>query len=68
MRRRLVEFIGVAVVLVAVIGLLERAHAPGVPATGLGGEDQAFAEGRGPDPVTRDNATGGGTIGDPLGR
>ena len=50
MRRRLVELIGVAVVLAAVIGLLERAQAPGGPATG------------------RDNATGGGTIGDPLGR
>ena len=24
--------------------------------------------GRGPDPATRDNATGGGTLGDPLGR
>lgn len=31
-------------------------------------EEQAFAEGRGPDPATRDTATGGGTIGDPLGR
>ena len=31
-------------------------------------EEQAFAEGRGPDPATRDNATGGGTGGDPLGR
>ena len=31
-------------------------------------EEQAFAEGRGPDPATRNNATGGGTAGDPLGR
>ena len=31
-------------------------------------EEQAFAEGRGPDPATRDTATGGGTIRDPLGR
>ena len=31
-------------------------------------EEQEFAEGRGPDPATRDTATGGGTIGDPLGR
>ena len=28
-------------------------------------EEKAFAEGRGPDPATRDNATGGGTV-DPL--
>ena len=31
-------------------------------------EEQAFAEGRGPDPATRDNVAGGGTAGDPLGR
>ena len=31
-------------------------------------EEQAFAEGRGPDPATRNNAAGGGTAGDPLGR
>ena len=31
-------------------------------------EEQAFAEGRGPDPATRDTATGGGTIDDPIGR
>jgi hypothetical protein len=29
-------------------------------------EELAFAEGRGPDPATRDNATGGGQIVDPL--
>ena len=31
-------------------------------------EEQEFAQGLGPDPATRDTATGGGTIGDPLGR
>ena len=31
-------------------------------------EEQEFAAGRGPDPGTRDTATGGGTIEDPLGR
>jgi hypothetical protein len=29
-------------------------------------EERAFAEGRGPDPATRDNATGGGQLPDPL--
>ncbi len=42
----------------------------GLPGQLLGSrvEEQAFAEGRGPDPATRDTATGGGTIDDPLGR
>ena len=42
----------------------------GLPGQLLGSrvEERAFAEGRGPDPATRDTATGGGTIDDPLGR
>ena len=42
----------------------------GLPAQLVGSrvEEQAFAEGRGPDPATRDTATGGGDTGgaDPL--
>ena len=42
----------------------------GLPGQLLGSrvEERAFAEGRGPDPATRDTATGGGTLDDPLGR
>jgi hypothetical protein len=46
----------VAVALAAVIGLLERVQAPGVPAAAFGGVAKAAA------------AAAGGTLDDPLGR